>query len=70
MLERDVDRRQGELPIARWLADLDRIEHSASRIRLPKNMASEGYTLREHIALVRRAIMARSAGRAEGDRIA
>jgi len=59
LLERDVDRRQGELPIARWLADLDRIEHAATRIRLPKAMASEGYTLREHIALVRRTILAR-----------
>jgi len=59
LLERDVERRQGELPIARWLADLDRIEHAASHVRLPKSMASEGYTLREHIALVRRAIVAR-----------
>ena len=59
LLERDVERRQGELPIDRWLADLDRIEHAASHVRLPKSMASEGYTLREHVALVRRAIMAR-----------
>ena len=42
LLERDVDRRQGDLPIARWLADLDRIEHAAAHIRLPSNMASEG----------------------------
>ena len=62
LLERDVDRREGELPIARWLADLDRIEHAAAHIRLPASMASEGYTLREHIALVRRAILARRAG--------
>jgi len=59
LLERDVDRRQGELPIVRWLADLDRIEHAAAHIRLPSNMASEGYTLREHIALVRRTILSR-----------
>jgi len=59
LLERDVDRRQGELPIVRWLADLDRIEHAAAHIRLPANMASIGYTLREHIALVRRTILAR-----------
>ena len=59
LLERDVDRRQGELPIVRWLADLDRIEHAAAHIRLPANMASLGYTLREHIALVRRTILSR-----------
>ena len=59
LLERDVERRQGELPIERWLADLDRIEHAASHVRLPTSMASEGYTLREHIALVRHAIRAR-----------
>ena len=59
LLERDVERRQGELPIERWLADLDRIEHAASHVRFPKSMASEGYTLREHIALVRRLIMTR-----------
>jgi hypothetical protein len=59
LLERDVDRRQGYLPIERWLADLDRIEHAASHVRLPLNTASEGYTLREHIGLVRRAILAR-----------
>jgi len=59
LLERDVDRRQGNLPIERWLADLDRIEHAASHVRLPANTASEGYTLREHIGLVRRAILAR-----------
>ena len=69
LLERDVDRRQGELPIERWLADLDRIEHAASHVRLPKSMASEGYTLREHIGLVRRAILARREGVAGDDRI-
>ena len=70
LLERDVERRQGELPIARWLADLDRIEHAASHIRLPASMGSEGYTLREHIAFVRRAIEVRREGQAAGDRIA
>ncbi|MEO8486745.1 MAG: TAXI family TRAP transporter solute-binding subunit [Betaproteobacteria bacterium] len=64
LLERDVGRRQGELPIERWLAELDRIEHAAASIRLPSSMASEGYTLREHVALVRNAIL----GRREADR--
>ncbi len=69
LLERDVNRRQGDLPIGRWLADLDRIEHAASHVRLPKSMASEGYTLREHIGLVRRAILARREGAPGNDRI-
>jgi len=62
LLELEVDRRQGELPIARWLADLDRIDRKVASVRLPASMASEGYTLREHVALVRRAIVARSEG--------
>lgn len=60
LLERDIDRREGDLPIARWKNDLDRIEHAASRLRIPPSMASEAYTLREHIGLVRRAIGRRS----------
>jgi len=69
LLERDVDRRQGDLPIERWLADLDRIEHAAAHIRLPVSTASEGYTLREHIGLVRRAILARREGAPGKDRL-
>lgn len=60
LLERDVAARHGELPIQRWLADLDRIELGAARIRTPASFASEAYTLREHIALVRRTVMARA----------
>ena len=36
-----------------------RIERSVALIRTPAGFASEAYTLREHIALVRRAVMAR-----------
>jgi len=53
LLERDVER---------WLADLDRIEHAASHIRVPKSMASDGCALREYIGRVRRAIFARREG--------
>jgi TRAP-type uncharacterized transport system substrate-binding protein len=60
LLERDVGQRQGALPIERWLADLDRIDRAVSSLRLPASMASEGYTLREHVALVRSAIQARA----------
>jgi TRAP transporter TAXI family solute receptor len=62
LLERDVERRKGELPIDRWLSDLDRIEAAAARIRTPPSYASEAYTLREHIALVRRNVMEKAGG--------
>lgn len=61
LIELEVESRAGDLPITRWLEDLDRIERSVAGGRLPASMASEGYTLREHVALVRRAIVARRA---------
>jgi TRAP transporter TAXI family solute receptor len=60
LLERDVAARTGELPIGQWLADLDRIESAAGRIKTPSSYASEAYTLREHIALVRRSVLAKA----------
>jgi TRAP-type uncharacterized transport system substrate-binding protein len=60
LLERDVASRSGKLPIEEWLTTLDRIEAGAARIKTPASYASEAYTLREHIALVRRSIMAKS----------
>jgi hypothetical protein len=62
MLERDVRLHAGVAPTERWLADIDRIEQRAARIRTPPRFASEAYTLREHIGLVRRAVMARASG--------
>src|SRR6185369_8914781 len=59
MLERDVATRAGSLPTEKWLADLDRIERAVAGIRTPTGFASEAYTLREHIGLVRRAVIAR-----------
>lgn len=61
LLEHDVANRQGELPIDRWLRDLERIQRAAERIEIPKAYASEAYTLREHIELVRRSVLARAA---------
>jgi hypothetical protein len=49
------------LPIAKWLQDLDRIEQAVERLKTPTMYASEAYTLREHIALVRRTVLARGA---------
>jgi TRAP-type uncharacterized transport system substrate-binding protein len=59
LLERDVATRAGALPTGKWLADLDRIERSVAQIRTPPGFASEAYTLREHVGMVRRAVMAR-----------
>jgi len=60
LLERDVAERTGSLPTEKWLADLERIERAVARIHTPSGYASEAYTLREHIALVRRAVLART----------
>jgi len=71
LLERDVATRQGTLPVERWLQDLDRVEHAVEHIHTPASHASEAYTLREHIGLVRRAILAKagaSASPAESQR--
>ncbi len=61
LLERDVGTRQGSLPIEKWMDHLDRIEHAVARIHIPASFASEAYTLREHVGLVRRAIAAKAA---------
>lgn len=60
VLEHDVQARQGDLPVTRWLSDLDRIERGVEHITIPASFASEVYTLREHIDLVRRAVLAKS----------
>jgi hypothetical protein len=61
LLERDVHSRGGDLPTKRWLSDLERIERGVERINTPASFASEVYTLREHIDLVRRAVVAKMA---------
>jgi NMT1-like family len=66
LLERDVRTREGALPIAQWIATLDRIERAVANVKAPMRFASEAYTLREHIALVRRAVTARGAAVAAG----
>ena len=60
LLERDVATRSGTLPVEKWLKDLDRIEQAVAQIHTPAGFASEAYTLREHIGLVRRAVLART----------
>ena len=61
LLERDVHSREGPLPTDKWQQDLDRLELSAQRIKTPVSYASEAYTLREHIRLVRQAVQAKAA---------
>ena len=51
----------GKLPFDQWLKDLDRIDLAVEQIQTPDKFASEAYTLREHVALVRRAVMAKVA---------
>jgi len=63
LLERDVAGRTGALPTEKWLADLERIERGVARIHTPSWYASEAFTLREHVALVRRAVLARTRSR-------
>ena len=60
LLERDVETRQGTLPVAKWLQELERIEQAVERIHTPTSFASEAYTLREHIGLVRRTVLAKA----------
>jgi len=62
LLERDIRTRTGTLPVEQWLLDLGRIEQAAARIRAPLSYASEAYTLREHIGLVRRVVLAKARG--------
>ena len=64
LLERDVLSHQAPFPIEQWLQDLDRIEHAVEDIKVPTNLASEAYTLREHVEMVRRTIMAKAGTRA------
>jgi len=60
LLEREVASFEGPPPLAKWTADLDRIERAVAGIRVPASFASEAYTLREHVGLVRRAIVAKA----------
>jgi TRAP-type uncharacterized transport system substrate-binding protein len=62
LIERDVASGQDPPPIDTWTRDLDRIEHAVECVRTPACYASEAYTLRDHIDLVRRAVLARANG--------
>jgi hypothetical protein len=61
LMERDIATRKGVLPLEKWLHDLDRIERAVENNKTPAKFASEAYTLREHIGMVRRAVLQRAA---------
>ena len=65
LMERELATQAGNASVERWLNDLDRIERAVERARTPAKFASEAYTLREHVAIVRRAVMTRAPGNAE-----
>jgi len=48
-------------PREQWLAELDELESRVNRIRTPLSFANQLYILREHIALVRRAVLGAAA---------
>ncbi len=56
-LEEAWRRDPGARPREEWLAELDRLEARVNRIRTPLAFANQLYILREHIGLVRRAIL-------------
>jgi TRAP-type uncharacterized transport system substrate-binding protein len=70
LLEREIGARTGTMPIEHWIARIDRLEQAAARMGTPASYAGEAYTLREHIALVRRIVLQKAADqehRHEGD---
>jgi TRAP-type uncharacterized transport system substrate-binding protein len=56
-LEQEVIRDPGQRSQAEWLAELDRIEAHVNRVRTPLAYANQLYILREHVALVRQAVL-------------
>jgi len=66
LLELDVERRTGALPFEKWLAALDRIDRAAEHVKIPASFASESYTLREHVNLVRRKVLAKLEAQGSG----
>jgi TRAP transporter TAXI family solute receptor len=71
LLERDVAMSKDKPPIERWLQDVDRIKLAVQGLRTPSSFASEAYTLRTHVGMVRSMVLAkRSEGIAVADEVA
>jgi TRAP-type uncharacterized transport system substrate-binding protein len=59
LLERELAIHKNGERTGKWLDELDRIDRSVGRAKTPAKFASEAYTLRDHISIVRRAVLAR-----------
>jgi TRAP transporter TAXI family solute receptor len=66
LLEREIANAKDGERTGKWLDELDRIERAVGRARTPAKFASEAYTLREHVGIVRAAAIARTAQGAPG----
>jgi hypothetical protein len=64
LLEREIANAKDGARTGKWLDELDRIERAVGRAKTPAKFASEAYTLREHVGIVRLAAIARAAGEA------
>jgi hypothetical protein len=64
--ERAVNAHADPAPIGAWLGPLQRLERAAERRDAPASFAGEVHTLREHIDLLRRAVLARAGGGVDG----
>jgi len=60
LLERELAIHKNGERTGRWLDELDRIDRAVGRARTPAKFASEAYTLRDHIGIVRHAVLARA----------
>jgi len=61
LLEREIGAQAGTVPMESWIARIHRLEQAAARLGTPVSYASEAYTLREHIALVRQSVLEKAA---------
>jgi TRAP transporter TAXI family solute receptor len=53
LLEREIGEAEGTPPLARWLAELDRLFRTADRIRVPPAYEADRHTLLGHVQFVR-----------------
>jgi hypothetical protein len=59
LLERELAIHRNGDRTGKWLDELDRIDRAVGRARTPAKFASEAYTLRDHIGIVRNSVLAR-----------
>ena len=59
MIEHDARQKPGTKTREEWLEEIDRIERAAHRIPTPLAFANQVYTLRQHVHMVRKALLQR-----------